>query len=61
MMIDEARLEDVGSGLAPLSPGWFVVNVSEAAWVLVLRDSDSASPLALTPLRRIVRPLSRWG
>jgi hypothetical protein len=33
MMIDEARLDAVGSGLAPLSPGWFVVNVSEAAWV----------------------------
>jgi uncharacterized cupin superfamily protein len=33
MMIDEAQLEEVGSGLAPASPGWFVVNVSEAAWV----------------------------
>jgi uncharacterized cupin superfamily protein len=32
-MIKEARLEDVGSGLAPVSPGWFVVNVREAAWV----------------------------
>lgn len=32
-MIEEARLEDVGSGLAPGSPGWFVVNVSEAAWL----------------------------
>jgi hypothetical protein len=32
MMIDEAQLEEVGSGLAPASPGWFVVNVSEAAW-----------------------------
>ena len=32
-MIDEARLEDVGSGLAPTSPGWFVVNAAEAAWV----------------------------
>ncbi len=32
-MIEEARLEEVGSGLAPVSPGWFVVNVSEAAWV----------------------------
>lgn len=32
-MIEEARLEDVGSGLAPVSPGWFVVNVGEAAWV----------------------------
>jgi uncharacterized cupin superfamily protein len=30
----EARLEDVGSGLAPVTPGWFVVNVSEAAWLV---------------------------
>ena len=33
MAIEEARLEDVGSGLAPASPGWFVVNAGEAAWV----------------------------
>jgi uncharacterized cupin superfamily protein len=32
-MTEEARLEDVGSGLAPVSPGWFVVNVRAAAWV----------------------------
>jgi uncharacterized cupin superfamily protein len=32
-MVQEARLEEVGSGLAPVSPGWFVVNVGEAAWV----------------------------
>ena len=32
-MVDEARLEAVGSGLAPVSDGWFVVNVGEAAWV----------------------------
>jgi uncharacterized cupin superfamily protein len=32
-MVEEARLEDVGSGLTPLSPGWFVVNVANAAWV----------------------------
>ena len=32
-MVDEARLEEVGSGLAPTSPGWFVVNAAEAAWV----------------------------
>ena len=31
--VDEARLQDVGSGLAPVSPGWFVVNVADAAWV----------------------------
>jgi uncharacterized cupin superfamily protein len=30
--IEEAKLEDVGSGLAPTSPGWFVVNAGEAAW-----------------------------
>jgi hypothetical protein len=30
--IPKARLEDVGSGLAPVSQGWFVVNVRDAAW-----------------------------
>ena len=33
MSVEEASLEDVGSGLAPVSPGWFVVNAGEAAWV----------------------------
>ena len=32
-MIDEARLEEVGAGLAPTTPGWFVVNAANAAWV----------------------------
>jgi uncharacterized cupin superfamily protein len=32
-MVQEARLEDAGSGLTPVSPGWFVVNVGEAAWL----------------------------
>jgi len=32
-VVGEARLEEVGAGLAPVSPGWFVVNVGEAAWV----------------------------
>ena len=32
-MVEEARLEDVGSGLVPVSPGWFVVNTGEAAWI----------------------------
>jgi len=32
-MVEKARLEEVGSGLAPASPGWFVVNVGESAWV----------------------------
>jgi uncharacterized cupin superfamily protein len=32
-MVEEARLEDAGSGLTPVSPGWFVVNVGDAAWL----------------------------
>lgn len=30
---DEARLERVGSGLAPVTDGWFVLNAREAAWI----------------------------
>ena len=33
MSISEAKLEDVGSGLAPVTPGWFVVNTADAAWL----------------------------
>jgi uncharacterized cupin superfamily protein len=32
-MPEEARLEEVGSGLAPVSEGWFVVNARDAAWL----------------------------
>jgi uncharacterized cupin superfamily protein len=32
-VVDEAHLEEVGSGLAPVTDGWFVVNVREAAWL----------------------------
>ena len=32
-MVEEARLEAVASGLAPVTPGWFVVNARDAAWV----------------------------
>ncbi len=32
-MVDEARLEHVDSGLAPVTEGWFVVNARDAAWV----------------------------
>src|SRR3954470_12846071 len=28
----EARLEDSGSGLTPVSDGWFVVSVRDAEW-----------------------------
>jgi uncharacterized cupin superfamily protein len=32
-MAREARLEQVGNGLAPVTAGWFVVNAADAAWV----------------------------
>jgi uncharacterized cupin superfamily protein len=32
-VVDEARLEELDSGLAPVADGWFVVNVREAAWI----------------------------
>ena len=28
----EAQLEDFGSGLTPVTEGWFVVNVRDAEW-----------------------------
>jgi uncharacterized cupin superfamily protein len=31
--MQEAKLEDTGAGLAPVTPGWFVVNAGDAAWV----------------------------
>ena len=31
--VEEARLEEVASGLAPVTPGWFVVNARDAAWM----------------------------
>ncbi|MEO5634555.1 cupin domain-containing protein [Gaiella sp.] len=30
--MDEARLDDTGSGVAPATEGWFVVNVRDAEW-----------------------------
>jgi quercetin dioxygenase-like cupin family protein len=32
LLVAEARLEDSGSGLAPATEGWFVVNVRDAEW-----------------------------
>ncbi|HEX9350031.1 MAG TPA: cupin domain-containing protein [Gaiellaceae bacterium] len=32
-MVEEARLAEVGSGLAPVTEGWFVVNVRDTAWI----------------------------
>jgi uncharacterized cupin superfamily protein len=33
-MIEEAQLEQHGSGLEPAGDGWFVVNVLDAAWIV---------------------------
>ena len=64
-MVGEARLEEVGSGLAPATPGWFVVGVGEAAWVVndafggrcvfqsdprVLRDRPGVEPQPFSDL-----------
>jgi uncharacterized cupin superfamily protein len=32
-VVEEARLEPRDAGLAPVTPGWFVVGVREAAWL----------------------------
>ena len=32
-MVEQARLEQLDAGLSPVSDGWFVVNVRDAAWV----------------------------
>ena len=53
-MTDEARLEDVGTGLAPVTPGWFVVNAGDAAWV---RNAG----LAAAACSRAIRACCRNG
>lgn len=42
-MIEEARLATVESGLTPVSPGWFVVNARDAAWV----DNDRSHSVCI--------------
>jgi hypothetical protein len=32
-MVEQARLEQLDAGLLPVSDGWFVVNVRDAAWM----------------------------
>ena len=32
-MVDQARLEQLEAGLTPVTEGWFVVSIPEAAWV----------------------------
>jgi hypothetical protein len=50
--VTEARLEDHGSGLAPSSEGWFVVNVRDAGWLTFGASSRAGTPrLAGRPVR----------
>ena len=51
-MVDEASLEDVGSGLAPVTGGWFVVNVGEAAW---LKNDAFGARCVFEADRRVLR------
>ena len=32
-MVQEARLEKLDAGLTPVTDGWFVVSIPDAAWV----------------------------
>ena len=32
-MVSEARLEELDSGAVPVTHGWFVINVRDAAWL----------------------------
>jgi uncharacterized cupin superfamily protein len=32
-VVEEARLEESGSGLAPMTEGWYVLNVRDAMWL----------------------------
>jgi len=50
-VVEEARVEEVGSGLAPVSPGWFVVNVGEAAWI---RNDASGGRCVFESSRRVL-------
>ena len=51
-MVTEARLERVVSGLAPVTPGWFVVNTADAAWV----TNEVYGGVCISRVRRLRSP-----
>jgi uncharacterized cupin superfamily protein len=67
-VVAEARLEDLGSGLAPVTDGWFVVNVRDAAWetndvsgAVCSFEGESASFSDLGINIRVLRPgRTKW-
>jgi uncharacterized cupin superfamily protein len=67
-MIDQARLESVASGLAPVSPGWFVVNARDAAWTsndrvggVCIFESDDYVLRGRPELEEYVKPKAGFG
>ena len=60
-MVREARLEDFGSGLAPVEDGWFTVNARDAQWL----TSETSGPLrtsgAECPFESGKAPFSQLG
>ena len=56
-MVEEARLEAVGSGLAALTDGWFVVNVRDAAW---LTNAAFGARCVFEASRPVLRPISTF-
>jgi uncharacterized cupin superfamily protein len=62
-VVEQARLEDVGSGLAPVTEGWFAVNVRDAAW---LRNDAFGAKCIFEADRPVLRrrpdlPVQRFG
>ena len=57
-MTEEAPLEDVGSGLAPTGPGWFVVNVADTAWVV---NDDFGARCSFESSPRVLRDTTVAG
>jgi uncharacterized cupin superfamily protein len=61
-VIEEARLEETGSGLAPAGDGWFILSLRDAAWETndVLGDAcffEGSEPFAEIGLNlRVLRP-----
>jgi uncharacterized cupin superfamily protein len=66
-VVEEARLEELATGLAPATGGWFVVNARDAAWETGPFGSacffeSEAAPFAEVGINlRVLRPgHSRW-
>jgi uncharacterized cupin superfamily protein len=67
-VVTEARLEHVASGLAPVTPGWFVVNARDAAWTnndriggVCIFESDDFVLRGRPELEEYVKPAAGFG